>query len=98
MSHFSRLPSDVRTKAPLRVPTRTRTPLIFSPSPALSPQPQHKTAQLAVPNANSFEAVIATLERQPPRAPAVHFSSTRGRDAHPLRSASRHLFSSWFPR
>src|ERR1700687_1680875 len=27
-SHFSRLPSDVRMNAPLRVPTRTRTPLI----------------------------------------------------------------------
>src|SRR5580704_7475887 len=27
-SHFWRLPSDVRTNAPLRVPTRTRTPLI----------------------------------------------------------------------
>src|SRR6266481_7768178 len=28
-SHFSRLPSDVRMNAPLRVPTRTRTPLIL---------------------------------------------------------------------
>src|SRR6266852_3317728 len=28
-SHFSRLPSDVRTNAPLRVPTNTRTRLIF---------------------------------------------------------------------
>src|ERR1700681_63820 len=28
-SHFSRLPSDVRTNAPLRVPTSTRTLLIF---------------------------------------------------------------------
>src|SRR5579862_8780849 len=28
MSHFSRLPSAVRMNAPLRVPTRTRTPLI----------------------------------------------------------------------
>src|SRR4029077_18576009 len=27
-SHFSRLPSDVRMNAPLRVPTRTRTPLM----------------------------------------------------------------------
>src|ERR1700694_1325597 len=27
-SHFSRLPSDIRMNAPLRVPTRTRTPLI----------------------------------------------------------------------
>src|SRR6266481_2184928 len=27
-SHFSRFPSDVRMNAPLRVPTRTRTPLI----------------------------------------------------------------------
>src|SRR6266480_7588918 len=30
-SHFSRLPSDVRMNAPLRVPTNTRTLLIFSP-------------------------------------------------------------------
>src|SRR6202030_1015483 len=29
-SHFSRLPSDVRMNAPLRVPTRTRTPLMPS--------------------------------------------------------------------
>src|SRR5260221_12779571 len=28
MSHFCRLPSDVMMNAPLRVPTRTRTPLI----------------------------------------------------------------------
>src|ERR1700681_3720441 len=28
-SHFSRLPSDVRTNAPLRVPARTRTLLIY---------------------------------------------------------------------
>src|SRR6266852_6967561 len=28
-SHFSRLPSDVRTKAPLRVPANTRTRLIY---------------------------------------------------------------------
>src|ERR1700747_2493840 len=28
MSHFSRLPSAVRMNAPLRVPTKTRTPLI----------------------------------------------------------------------
>src|ERR1700746_49861 len=28
MSHFSRFPSAVRMNAPLRVPTRTRTPLI----------------------------------------------------------------------
>src|SRR5579862_4272056 len=32
MSHFSRLPSDVRTNAPLRVPTSTRT-LLISRSP-----------------------------------------------------------------
>src|ERR1044071_3133833 len=29
MSHFSRLPSEVRMKAPLRVPTRSLTLLIF---------------------------------------------------------------------
>src|SRR5271166_1405732 len=32
-SHFSRLPSDVRTNAPLRVPTSTRTLLICASSP-----------------------------------------------------------------
>ncbi len=31
-SHFSRLPSDVRINAPLRVPTKTRTLLILAPS------------------------------------------------------------------
>src|SRR5271157_83952 len=31
-SHFSRLPSDVRTNAALRVPTNTRTLLILTPS------------------------------------------------------------------
>src|SRR6266702_2843634 len=30
-SHFSRLPSDVSMNAPLRVPTSTRTLLIYSP-------------------------------------------------------------------
>src|SRR5271165_4635486 len=32
-SHFSRLPSDVSMNAPLRVPTRTRTPLMIHPCP-----------------------------------------------------------------
>src|SRR6267143_62432 len=32
-SHRSRFPSDVRTNAPLRVPTKTRTPLICHSSP-----------------------------------------------------------------
>src|SRR5271166_3018644 len=35
MSQASRLPSDVRTKAPFRVPTSTRTPLMRTPLDAL---------------------------------------------------------------
>src|SRR6266576_3501951 len=36
-SHRSRLPSEVRTNAPLRVPTRTRTPLIRYSSLSFAP-------------------------------------------------------------
>src|SRR3990172_837127 len=37
MSHRARFPSDVRTNAPLRVPTRTRIPLIPPSFPSFAP-------------------------------------------------------------
>src|SRR5690348_14791807 len=39
MSHFSLLPSLVSTKAPLRVPTRTRTAVIGPPAANVSERP-----------------------------------------------------------
>src|SRR5258706_14714166 len=40
-SHFSRLPSEVRTKAPLRVPTKTRT-LVITYSPGVNPKSENR--------------------------------------------------------
>src|SRR5215469_17276568 len=49
MSHCSRLPSEVSTNAPLRVPTSTRTPLIYTPVHGLAKPPRMATASLSHP-------------------------------------------------
>src|SRR5205807_1291807 len=69
-SQRSRLPSDVRTNAPFRVPTRTRTPLIpcsFLSFRSCSPASISSTGRLA--DSESQQAAQASrreVERSPP--------------------------------
>src|SRR5713226_7091827 len=53
-SHFSRLPSDVRTNAPLRVPTNTRTRLIFHSFSSVVRPLQERTFNSDTAKAPSF--------------------------------------------
>src|SRR5438045_7040953 len=67
-SHFSRLPSDDKINAPLRVPTNTRTLLMFHPPTSLM-----KTRETVCPSRlqNASENVLAWRygEEAPAQAP-----------------------------
>src|SRR5260370_17043113 len=68
-SHFSRLPSDVRTNAPLRVPTKTRTRLIFHSFSSVVRPLLERTFNFATAKC-SFVPVTLSLVSTPPSPPS----------------------------
>src|SRR6267154_841653 len=61
-SHFSRLPSDVKMNAPLRVPTRTRTPLIPYSSSFFSLQSIHAISFTTICSLQAFNINLGHLQ------------------------------------